>query len=257
MDGESCSPHSSRETIFERPISGSSEWPLQAAASTSYQPTLQQHNQQDNQSAGPNTGGNRQQQEQQSREQSQVNDGKTMEAPAIDSEQPAAAATVAEVRKPETRPRLVTRPTSLFSSHRAETLRDMHLEQQQQPPVSRPSEYCDQTVPQSSSSQQLASSRVHQRHHNHNHNLNQSMNTTTSTTSAQTAVSMTDSSSQVQQISGKRQQHSGGGSASDLSCVDPQNPYPLYAPITFFYLNQTARPRSWCLAIVSNKYPDH
>lgn len=46
-------------------------------------------------------------------------------------------------------------------------------------------------------------------------------------------------------------------SAGELSCNngDPQNPYPQYAPVTFFYLKQTARPRSWCLAIVSNKYP--
>lgn len=54
----------------------------------------------------------------------------------------------------------------------------------------------------------------------------------------------------------QQQTRTGAGSAGDLSQqIDPQNPYPLYAPITFFYLNQTARPRSWCLAIVSNKYP--
>lgn len=47
-------------------------------------------------------------------------------------------------------------------------------------------------------------------------------------------------------------------SAGELSCApDPQNPYPQYAPVTFFYLDQTSLPRSWCLAIVSNKYPIH
>lgn len=39
------------------------------------------------------------------------------------------------------------------------------------------------------------------------------------------------------------------------SQADSQNPYPLYATISFLYLTQTAPPRSWCLRIVSNKYP--
>lgn len=47
-------------------------------------------------------------------------------------------------------------------------------------------------------------------------------------------------------------------SAGELSCTaDPQNPYPQYVPVTFFHLTQTSRPRNWCLAIVSNKYPVH
>lgn len=54
---------------------------------------------------------------------------------------------------------------------------------------------------------------------------------------------------------GRHQNSSSRTSNNEFNC-DPQNPYPLYAPISFFYLSQTAKPRSWCLAIVSNKYPD-
>lgn len=32
-------------------------------------------------------------------------------------------------------------------------------------------------------------------------------------------------------------------------------PYPSLAPVVFFYLNQTTRPRSWCLKMVCNPYP--
>uniref|UniRef100_A0A3Q1CRK8 Voltage-dependent T-type calcium channel subunit alpha n=1 Tax=Amphiprion ocellaris TaxID=80972 RepID=A0A3Q1CRK8_AMPOC len=32
-------------------------------------------------------------------------------------------------------------------------------------------------------------------------------------------------------------------------------PYPEWAPVVFFYLKQTTRPRSWCLKMVSNPYP--
>lgn len=48
-------------------------------------------------------------------------------------------------------------------------------------------------------------------------------------------------------------------SAGELSCSrpDPQEPYPQYPPVTFFYLKQRSSPRRWCLAIVSNKYPAH
>ena len=47
-------------------------------------------------------------------------------------------------------------------------------------------------------------------------------------------------------------------SGGELSCTvtgDQQDPYPQYAPVTFFYLKQTSVPRNWCLTIVSNKYP--
>ncbi|KAJ8986109.1 hypothetical protein NQ317_005579 [Molorchus minor] len=45
---------------------------------------------------------------------------------------------------------------------------------------------------------------------------------------------------------------SGSGSAVD---VDPNLPYPGIAPVTLRYLSQTTRPRSWCLALISNPYP--
>uniref|UniRef100_A0A8C5BLU5 Voltage-dependent T-type calcium channel subunit alpha n=1 Tax=Gadus morhua TaxID=8049 RepID=A0A8C5BLU5_GADMO len=32
-------------------------------------------------------------------------------------------------------------------------------------------------------------------------------------------------------------------------------PYPTMAPVVFFYLKQTTRPRSWCLQMVANPYP--
>lgn len=32
-------------------------------------------------------------------------------------------------------------------------------------------------------------------------------------------------------------------------------PYPSLAPVVFFYLKQTTRPRSWCLKMVCNPYP--
>uniref|UniRef100_A0A4W4DYF8 Voltage-dependent T-type calcium channel subunit alpha n=1 Tax=Electrophorus electricus TaxID=8005 RepID=A0A4W4DYF8_ELEEL len=34
-------------------------------------------------------------------------------------------------------------------------------------------------------------------------------------------------------------------------------PYPSLAPVVFFYLKQTTRPRSWCLKMVCNPYPFH
>lgn len=37
--------------------------------------------------------------------------------------------------------------------------------------------------------------------------------------------------------------------------VDPNLPYPGIAPYSLKYLSQTTRPRSWCLALISNPYP--
>lgn len=37
--------------------------------------------------------------------------------------------------------------------------------------------------------------------------------------------------------------------------VDPNLPYPGIAPYALKYLSQTTRPRSWCLALISNPYP--
>ncbi|KAJ3645496.1 hypothetical protein Zmor_023146 [Zophobas morio] len=46
------------------------------------------------------------------------------------------------------------------------------------------------------------------------------------------------------------------GSGSGIE-VDPNLPYPGIAPIALRYLSQTTRPRSWCLALISNPYPLH
>jgi hypothetical protein len=44
------------------------------------------------------------------------------------------------------------------------------------------------------------------------------------------------------------------GSGSGIE-GDPNLPYPGIAPIALGYLSQTTRPRSWCLALISNPYP--
>lgn len=45
----------------------------------------------------------------------------------------------------------------------------------------------------------------------------------------------------------------------DPDCVSEeeqqQQPYPVLAPMAFFCLKQTTRPRNWCLRIVCNPYP--
>lgn len=65
-------------------------------------------------------------------------------------------------------------------------------------------------------------------------------------------------SNRQQGLSSTRTSTSGSlGRDSSSTSYDAQNPYPLYARTTFFYLNQTSRPRSWCIRIVSNKYPNH
>uniref|UniRef100_A0A673M022 Voltage-dependent T-type calcium channel subunit alpha-1G-like n=1 Tax=Sinocyclocheilus rhinocerous TaxID=307959 RepID=A0A673M022_9TELE len=56
---------------------------------------------------------------------------------------------------------------------------------------------------------------------------------------------------------------SGGGERSELesdgeeasACGGEPLPYPSLAPVVFFYLKQTTRPRSWCLKMVCNPYP--
>uniref|UniRef100_A0A3Q4MWH0 Voltage-dependent T-type calcium channel subunit alpha n=1 Tax=Neolamprologus brichardi TaxID=32507 RepID=A0A3Q4MWH0_NEOBR len=68
----------------------------------------------------------------------------------------------------------------------------------------------------------------------------------------------------------------GGGESGEVSAVEPASPapdgisaagedmsanggdslpYPTLAPVVFFYLKQTTRPRSWCLKMVCNPYP--
>ncbi|XP_017283616.1 voltage-dependent T-type calcium channel subunit alpha-1H-like [Kryptolebias marmoratus] len=44
----------------------------------------------------------------------------------------------------------------------------------------------------------------------------------------------------------------------DPDCVsedEEQQPYPALAPVVFFCLKQTMRPRNWCLRMVCNPYP--
>ncbi|MBN3280113.1 CAC1H protein, partial [Polyodon spathula] len=53
---------------------------------------------------------------------------------------------------------------------------------------------------------------------------------------------------------------SGGSSGLDrapdlVSEEEEQVPYPVLAPVVFFWLKQTTRPRSWCLRLVCNPYP--
>uniref|UniRef100_A0A3Q3VX18 Ion transport domain-containing protein n=1 Tax=Mola mola TaxID=94237 RepID=A0A3Q3VX18_MOLML len=45
----------------------------------------------------------------------------------------------------------------------------------------------------------------------------------------------------------------GGGEPS--ASGDDSLPYPTLAPVVFFYMKQTTRPRSWCLKMVCNPYP--
>lgn len=126
--------------------------------------------------------------------------------------------------------RLAVRPTSLFSVARSQCARNS----------SNSNQYnnLDKTnnLPASLDLEQ-ATNNMRDTHHI------QSINTTTSSSQLTGASLQTTSAADL--------------SGSQHQPQDPQNPYPLYAPITFFYLNQTARPRSWCLAIVSNKYPNH
>ncbi|XP_074036001.1 voltage-dependent T-type calcium channel subunit alpha-1G isoform X2 [Leptinotarsa decemlineata] len=54
-------------------------------------------------------------------------------------------------------------------------------------------------------------------------------------------------------LSDMEESESGSGSGSGVD-VDPNLPYPGIAPITLRYLSQTTRPRSWCLALISNPW---
>lgn len=53
----------------------------------------------------------------------------------------------------------------------------------------------------------------------------------------------------------------GGGGSGDAPAPDgaseeqEQQPYPALAPVVFFCIKQTTRPRSWCLRVVCNPYP--
>uniref|UniRef100_A0A671K9D1 Voltage-dependent T-type calcium channel subunit alpha n=1 Tax=Sinocyclocheilus anshuiensis TaxID=1608454 RepID=A0A671K9D1_9TELE len=55
---------------------------------------------------------------------------------------------------------------------------------------------------------------------------------------------------------GERRESAVGAAAEEASaCSGEPLPYPSLAPVVFFYLKQTTRPRSWCLKTVCNPYP--
>lgn len=56
----------------------------------------------------------------------------------------------------------------------------------------------------------------------------------------------------------RAQGSSGRDPTPDLASDDEElPPYPALAPVVFFCMKQTTRPRSWCLRMVCNPYPLH
>ncbi|GAA6110229.1 voltage-dependent T-type calcium channel subunit alpha-1G isoform X1 [Tachysurus ichikawai] len=56
----------------------------------------------------------------------------------------------------------------------------------------------------------------------------------------------------------ERRESAGGPVAEEAASPEEGEaalPYPSLAPVVFFYLKQTTRPRSWCLKMVCNPYP--
>lgn len=56
----------------------------------------------------------------------------------------------------------------------------------------------------------------------------------------------------------ERRESAGGPVAEEAASAEGGEealPYPSLAPVVFFYLKQTTRPRSWCLKMVCNPYP--
>lgn len=56
----------------------------------------------------------------------------------------------------------------------------------------------------------------------------------------------------------ERRESAGGQVAEEAASAEGGGealPYPSLAPVVFFYLKQTTRPRSWCLKMVCNPYP--
>lgn len=56
----------------------------------------------------------------------------------------------------------------------------------------------------------------------------------------------------------ERRESAGGPVAEEAASAEGGGealPYPSLAPVVFFYLKQTTRPRSWCLKMVCNPYP--
>uniref|UniRef100_A0A8C2AMZ6 Voltage-dependent T-type calcium channel subunit alpha n=1 Tax=Cyprinus carpio TaxID=7962 RepID=A0A8C2AMZ6_CYPCA len=62
--------------------------------------------------------------------------------------------------------------------------------------------------------------------------------------------------SELESDGGERRESAVGAAAEEASaCGGEPLPYPSLAPVVFFYLKQTTRPRSWCLKMVCNPYP--
>nr|XP_021336021.1 voltage-dependent T-type calcium channel subunit alpha-1G isoform X4 [Danio rerio] len=61
--------------------------------------------------------------------------------------------------------------------------------------------------------------------------------------------------SELESDGGERRESAAGGAAEETSASDGEAlPYPSLAPVVFFYLKQTTRPRSWCLKMVCNPW---
>lgn len=57
---------------------------------------------------------------------------------------------------------------------------------------------------------------------------------------------------------GERRESTGDPGAEETGSAggaDEVLPYPSLAPVVFFYMKQSTRPRSWCLKMVCNPYP--
>ncbi len=62
--------------------------------------------------------------------------------------------------------------------------------------------------------------------------------------------------SELESDGGERRESAAGAAAEEASAGGGEPlPHPTLAPVVFFYLKQTTRPRSWCLKMVCNPYP--
>lgn len=84
----------------------------------------------------------------------------------------------------------------------------------------------------------------HQNHHRHNHQ---------SETSSSKSTKSTASTSGSTSCAGMS--CSDDGDSSTTTSGDPNLPYPGFPEIALKYLTQDARPRNWCLKLITNPYP--
>lgn len=62
--------------------------------------------------------------------------------------------------------------------------------------------------------------------------------------------------SELESDGGERRESAAEAAAEEASAGGGEPlPHPTLAPVVFFYLKQTTRPRSWCLKMVCNPYP--